>query len=73
MDALGLSEHYRALFEFTLEQLKDDIIPDDITLKQLPKRFECSGKTLALESTLIRNSEGVPDRVLVSLIDVTSL
>jgi sensor domain CHASE-containing protein len=72
-DILCLDATHRSLLEMTFEQIKEDIIPDDITFRQLPKRLRLGRRMISFEVNLIRDKEGKPDRALASLIDVTSV
>jgi two-component system chemotaxis sensor kinase CheA len=58
--------------ELGLEQLRDDILPVEMALAQLPKRFEGHGRTFDVTYTPIRDGETVT-HLLVIISDVTEM
>lgn len=61
---------YGGWFDMGLEQLRDDVLPADLVLDQLPKRFEAGERTFDVTYTPIPSSEKI-DRLLVIMSDVT--
>jgi sensor domain CHASE-containing protein len=70
--ALHLPREQEQLIELTFDQLRDDIVPAEISLNQLPKRVHQNGKVIAIHGSPIREPSGRLVRVLFSLVDVTS-
>ena len=74
MDALlGLDEDQAAEFKLSVEQVFDDLLPEELSLHQLPQRFLCAGKVLKLESTVTRDEDGDVEGILFSISDITQL
>jgi len=62
---------YRVQFEMALEQLRDDMLPEELALDQIPKRLVRSGRIFDLAYTTIVKNETI-ERVLVVISDVTA-
>lgn len=59
--------------EIGLEQVFDDLLPEEVALGQVPKRYTMEdGRLISIDVRTIRH-EGEIDRVLIALIDVTDL
>jgi chemotaxis protein histidine kinase CheA len=67
-----LNKDQELLFEILFDQLREDIVPPEVTLNQIPKRIQQNGKYIAISASPIRDAEGKITRVLFSLVDVTS-
>jgi signal transduction histidine kinase/HAMP domain-containing protein len=62
---------YIALFEMALDQLRDDALPAEVVLDQMPKRLVSAGKIFDLAYSPIVKSAKI-ERVLVVISDVTA-
>ncbi|MEO8180292.1 MAG: ATP-binding protein [Deltaproteobacteria bacterium] len=62
---------YRVQFEMAFEQLRADVLPQDLALDQVPKRLVRSGRIFDLAYTAIARNETI-ERVLVVISDVTA-
>ncbi len=70
--ALGVSDDDMWKLEMGFEAVFDDIMPEAVTLDQLPSRFEIDDRTLQVEGRLLRK-DGRIDGVLLSIMDITAL
>lgn len=59
-------------FDFAWSEVVEDVMPLEVTLDQLPKRFEHDGKTFSLAYSPILDAKGGLSRVLVVVSDVTA-
>jgi two-component system chemotaxis sensor kinase CheA len=66
-------EAQRAWFELGIQQLFDDLMPEALSLDQIPRRHEIDGRVLNLEPRLVRDGAGAPLSVLFTVSDITSL
>lgn len=59
-------------FELAWNEVLEGIMPLEVTLEQLPRRFACGGRTLALDYRAVElGADGVPARTLVVATDIT--
>lgn len=72
-DVLNFTREQKMLLQLTLMQITEDLIPDDVSLNQLPKRVSLSDRTISLEAALVRDENQLPNRILVSIADATVL
>lgn len=71
-ELLGLEGAKKVDFELNLFQLFEDFLPEELSLQQLPGRFELScGRVLHVHGSLIRDEHGAPQRVLMTIQDGT--
>lgn len=56
-----------------LDQLFEDIMPESLSLDQLPGRFAVGDRTLELQGRVIRDDSGDPDGVLFTISDSSAL
>jgi len=61
---------YGTWFDMGLEQLRDDMLPAELILDQLPRRFASDDRTFDVSYTPIANGDKI-DRLLVIVSDVT--
>lgn len=67
----ALAPDFSAWFDVSLQMLRDGILPVDVALGQLPRRFEAGEKSFEVAySPIVKNGTGL-DRVLVILSDIT--
>jgi two-component system chemotaxis sensor kinase CheA len=62
---------YGGWFDIGLSELRDDIMPAELVLDQIPKRFEAGERTFDVTYTPIHDSDNKIDRLLVIMSDVT--
>lgn len=63
----------RVMLHACLEQTFDDVFPEEVNLAQLPARVVRSGKVLSIAGSVIRDANGVVDRVLLTITDHSQL
>lgn len=63
------AEHYKAC----VDQVFDDIFPEDVSLEQVPRRCHVEGRTIALEGSTVRSADGQVGLILMTAVDVTAL
>jgi signal transduction histidine kinase len=64
------AEHFNSM----LEQVFDDLMPEEINLDQIPKRLKLnSGRYIKLEGSVVRNAAGEVAAVLFTVTDITDL
>lgn len=60
--------------EFALEQVFEDLLPEELSLDQVPRRFLLvSERTIEAIPSVIRAADGTVDSILFSISDVTAL
>jgi two-component system chemotaxis sensor kinase CheA len=70
--SLGIRDDKESFLCLTLEQLFEDFMPTEVTLRMLPQQVTTvKGRILDLAYTLIRDQHNKPDRVIVVAADVT--
>jgi signal transduction histidine kinase len=72
-DLFDLSQREKSLLELSLKQAFDDSLPEDVALAQIPSRYTLGRKVIALQGSLIRNSLGKPEALLLSISDASQL
>jgi sensor domain CHASE-containing protein/HPt (histidine-containing phosphotransfer) domain-containing protein len=72
-EALKLNAQQTQLFDLVLQQVAEDLIPHEITLKMFPKRLTFDHQSLSIEASLIRDAHDVPQKLLFSIADATEL
>jgi two-component sensor histidine kinase len=68
-----LSPRERGLLELSLRQVFEDSLPEDVALAQIPNRYTLGRKVVALQGSIIRNSLGKPESLLLSISDASQL
>lgn len=71
--ALGLKDNAAAHFEACVDQVFEDIFPEEVSLEQIPRRAHVGGRTLSIEGSTVRNKQGQVTKILFTVIDVTLL
>ncbi|MBF0443816.1 MAG: Hpt domain-containing protein, partial [Oligoflexales bacterium] len=72
-DLLNISGNGIIAFEASIEQIFDDILPEEITLSQLPRNYLVDRRTLAITGSLVRNNDHTIRAVLITITDETDL
>ncbi len=73
VDLLDLSSREKMLLELALRQAFDDMMPEDVTLAQIPSRFHLGRKVVGVQGSVVRNSLGKPEALLLSISDASQL
>ncbi|MEM9615106.1 MAG: ATP-binding protein [Actinomycetota bacterium] len=60
-------------FHLAIEQVFDDLLPPEVSLAQMPTRFESSATVLDVQGRLIRDDDGEPESVLFTITDISEL
>ena len=69
---LGLSKKECENFECMVEQVFEDLFPEDVSLGQIPQYFKMKdNKTISLSAATIRNEDGEIESLLFSMDDAT--
>lgn len=72
-ELLGLSERKASSYVAGLMQMFEDMLPEEVLADQVQQRFEVQGRVLHIEPSIVRDSEGNADKILMSINDITSL
>jgi signal transduction histidine kinase len=72
-DLFDLSKREKALLEQALKQAFEDLLPEDVALAQIPSRYQLGRKVVALQGSVVRNSLGKPEALLLSISDASQL
>ena len=70
---LGFDTRSAEDLEILVDQVFADILPEDVSLAQLPARVVLDGKVLSLTASVIRDDADVIEGVLFSALDVSAL
>jgi len=73
LDLLDLSNRERILLELALKQVFDDAMPEDVSLAQIPNRYHLGRKVVSVQGSVVRNSLGKPETLLLSIADASQL
>ncbi len=63
----------RVMLHACLDQTFEDVFPEEVNLAQLPARVVRSGKVLSIVGSVIRDKNGVVERVLLTISDHSQL
>lgn len=72
-ELLGLCERKASSYIAGLMQLLENLLPEEVLVDQVLQRFEIDDRVLRIEPRLIRDEEGYPDKILMSVNDISSL
>jgi Na+/proline symporter/HPt (histidine-containing phosphotransfer) domain-containing protein len=73
-ELLRMSDAEELAFQLGVEQLFDDLLPEDLAAQQLPQRFEQpGGRVIRAEARAVRDERGAVSALLFTLSDVTRL
>ncbi len=61
------------MLEAGIDQVFEDIMPEELSLQQLPSRYEVGARTLSISGAAVRDDAGAVYRILVTISDVTEL
>lgn len=69
---LGMSKRDQEMYALLVDQVFEDLITEELSVSQLPQRFELSGgRVLKVEPSALRNSEGNISEILLTVSDMT--
>ena len=66
---LGMSDRQQENFQLSLDQVFEDMLPPEITLRQVPKMFEINGKSLYMDGAAIRDDNDKVAFILFTIVD----
>jgi ABC-type transport system substrate-binding protein/PAS domain-containing protein/two-component sensor histidine kinase len=72
VELLELPPREAECFELGYLQIFDDILPEELSLDQLPSRVKVRDRHLRLSASLIRDAAGQPESLLFSILDVSA-
>ena len=72
-DVLGLDERGFGNYAAGLDQLFEDLLPEEVLVDQVTTRFELGDRVLRIDPRIVRGDDGAPERLLLSISDITSL
>jgi two-component system, chemotaxis family, sensor kinase CheA len=70
-DLLGWPEARRVAFALSVDQVFDDLLPEEVSLHEVPSRATVGGRELAVSYSVVRK-DGAVHRVLATITDVTA-
>ncbi len=71
-DLLGVANPF--CYQLSFEQVFEDIMPEEVSLAQLPTRFELkNGNVLGVDPSVIRGADGAVSAVLMTVSDIGAL
>lgn len=72
VDILNLPERDVATFKLLVQQVFDDILPEDMSIGQIPSVFELGQKSIRLEFSVIRQTPNAIESLMVTINDVSA-
>jgi Na+/proline symporter len=73
-DVLGMAAPERALYGMGIEQIFEDLLPEECSLVQVQHRFESAhGRALRVEPRVVRGEDGQPALLLLTISDISQL
>jgi two-component system, chemotaxis family, sensor kinase CheA len=63
----------RIMLEAGIDQVFEDIMPEELSLGQLPSRYVLGARTLSISGAAVRDEAGAVYRILVTISDITEL
>ena len=72
-DLFGMDDNACAAFEIGLDEVFDDVMPEEVTVAQLQSRFVLGARILHMDGRVIRDEQGKVEGVLMTLSDSTAL
>lgn len=72
--ALKVNQRQAVHLNACVQQVFDDIFPEEVSLGQIPRRFNVDGSTVSLMGSVVKGAEGrTIEFILFTLVDVTDL
>lgn len=73
-EVLGAADsRQRVMLEAGIDQVFEDIMPEELSLGQLPSRYVMGARTLSISGAAVRDESGAVYRILVTISDITEL
>lgn len=72
-ELLGADERLRCALEMLVDQVFEDLLPEEVSLDQLPSRFSVRHRALSVEASVVRDEHGDVESLLLSVSDITAL
>jgi signal transduction histidine kinase len=72
-ELLQLGDGDRNVFQLGMDQVFEDIFPEEVSLGQMRQRFPIAGRTLSVIGRNVRNAKNEIEKVLFTIVDVTDL
>ena len=72
-ELLALNERGSKHYELGVDQIFEDIMPEFVTLHQIPSKFYVKDKVLRVEGSVVRGKSGEVSAILYTISDHTSL
>lgn len=72
-ECLGFTGDRAADFEFRVEQIFDDLLPEELNCDQVPDRTVIGDRILRIQVSAVRDATGAVSQVLFGISDVTEL
>lgn len=72
-ELLRLDGDRAAFFQFAVEEVFEDFMPEEVLLSQIPARHEVDGRVLKLTATVLRDEDDDIESLLFSIADITRL
>ena len=70
---LGLPANAADYLKLCIDEVFEDLLPESVTLAQIPSKFFLGDKVLRLEGRTIRGADAKVDKILFTLTDVSEL
>ncbi len=71
---LGIAESVRhSEMLMAIDQVFEDLMPEEVSLDQIPRRFEIGGRVLQVEARVVRGVDEEVAGLLVTISDITAL
>lgn len=72
-EVLGLDEYASEILRMSIDQVFEDILPENVTCDQLPCRFQVDNRIISMKARVLRSESENVHSILFSVIDVTDL
>ncbi|MGH1340222.1 MAG: ATP-binding protein [Nannocystales bacterium] len=73
IELLGADDNRKWALEILLEQVFEDLMPEETTLEQIPSRFPIGDRVLSMKASVVRGDDDEVVSMLLSISDVTAL
>jgi len=70
---LRLDERRAAAYRLATEQVFEDVLPEALSIAQVPQDFHINGRILRAEPSVLRDASGAVEGLLYTLSEITSL
>ena len=73
LELFDVTENEQARLELSLQQVFDDLMPAEASLRQIPSRLRKDERQIRIQASDIRNQTGSIEHLLITLTDATEL